>query len=162
MFLHPEMPSYEDQNTARDRMLAQHPNLQFCGAHLASLEWSVEELAKFLDRFPTAVVETAARVADLQYQSSRDRQRVRDFLIEYQDRVLYATDQGVSASADVARAMENVRRRWLSDWNYFATDNEVHVRRLGKNVRGVQLPKDVVEKIYRINAERFFDHAWKN
>ena len=129
---------------------------------LASLEWSVEELAKFLDHFPTAVVETAARVADLQYQSSLDRERVRDFLIKYQDRVLYATDQGVSATANAARAMENVRRRWLSDWNYFATDNEVHVRRLGKNVRGVQLPKAVVEKIYHTNAERFFDHAWKN
>jgi hypothetical protein len=161
MFLHPEMPSYEDQLTARDRMLQQHPELKFSAAHLASLEWSVDELAKFLDRFPTAVAETAARVADLEYQSSLDHEKVRNFLIKYQDRVLYATDQGVPASTDPRRAIEGARRRWLADWDYFATSNQVEVRQLNEPVRGLQLPKSVVEKIYRLNAERFFDKAWK-
>ncbi len=161
MFLHPDMPSYEDQLAARDRMLQQHPRLKFCTAHLASLEWSVDELASFLDRFPTAVAETAARVADLQYQSSREHAKVRDFLIKYQDRILYATDLGVGTSATPENAIENVRRRWLSDWKYFATSDEVAVAQLRDPVRGLQLPKAVVEKIYRSNAERFFGRAWK-
>ena len=79
MFLHPEMPSYEDQMTARDRMLAKNPDLHFIGAHFASLEWSVDELAKFLDRFPKASVDTAARMGQLQYQSNRDRKKVIEF-----------------------------------------------------------------------------------
>jgi len=49
MYLHPEMPSYEDQLKARDGLLERHPKLQFTGAHLASLEWSVDELAAFLE-----------------------------------------------------------------------------------------------------------------
>src|SRR5262249_30595921 len=62
MFLHPEMPSYEQQIQARDRMLARHPAMKFVGAHLASLEWSVDELARFLDSHPDATVDLAARM----------------------------------------------------------------------------------------------------
>ena len=68
MYLHPEMPSYQDQIDSRDRMLAKHKNLPFLAAHLASLEWSVDELAKFLDRFPNAVVGVAERLEILQHR----------------------------------------------------------------------------------------------
>ena len=77
MFKHPEMPSYEDQIAARDRMLAKHPDLRFVGAHLASLEWSVDRLGEFFDRFPNALADTAARMGQLQYQSNREREKVR-------------------------------------------------------------------------------------
>jgi len=52
MYLHPEAPSYEDQIDARDNLLKKHPQLNFTGAHLASLEWNVEEIAKRMDIFP--------------------------------------------------------------------------------------------------------------
>ena len=89
MYLHPELPSYEAQMAARDRMLDRHPQLHFMGAHLASLEWSFAELAKFLDRYPLAVVDLAARMGQVQYQSNRERAAVRAFFIRYQDRLLY-------------------------------------------------------------------------
>jgi hypothetical protein len=44
MYLHPEMPSYEDQLQARDRMLEKNDEIVFVAAHLASLEWSVDEI----------------------------------------------------------------------------------------------------------------------
>ena len=56
MYKHPEMPSYEDQISARDNMLAKHPTLTFVGAHLGSLEWNVDSLAARLDRFPNMAV----------------------------------------------------------------------------------------------------------
>ena len=92
MFLHPEYPSYEDQINARDRMLEKHPELQFIGCHLGSLEWSVDELAKRLDKFPNMAVDLAERIVHLQYQSLRDYDKVRNFCIKYQDRILYGTD----------------------------------------------------------------------
>ena len=160
MFLHPEMPSYEDQLAARDRLLERHPELRFAAAHLASLEWNVDELARFLDRFPDVIVETAARVRDLQYQSSQDRERVRRFLIGYQDRVAYGTDLTVRPSASAEEAIAAARRRWRADWSWFATDAEVEVSQLPEPVRGLQLPREVVEKLYRLNAERFFGDPW--
>src|SRR5687768_12099323 len=60
MYLHPEAPSYEDHIRARDRILAMHPLLPFTGAHLGSLEWSVDELAKRLDKYPNLAVDMSA------------------------------------------------------------------------------------------------------
>jgi predicted TIM-barrel fold metal-dependent hydrolase len=160
MYLQPEMPSYEDQLEARDGLLKRNPKLRFAGAHLGSLEWSVDELAAFLDRFPDTIVETAARVRDLQYQSSLDRERVRDFMIAYQDRIAYGTDLVVEAPTSTEEAIANARRRWRSDWRYFATDGPVEVRQLDEPVPGLKLPREVVEKLYRLNAQRFLDEAW--
>lgn len=160
MHLHPEMPSYQEQIDARDRMLAKHPNLPFLGAHLASLEWSVDELATFLDRFPNAVVGMAARLGQLQYQSQRDRDKVIAFLKNYQDRVLYGTDTGVGPDSNIADRYEITKQKWLRDWRYFNTDEMIHVPELDDPVQGLALPKKVVEKIYRVNAHKLFPTSW--
>jgi predicted TIM-barrel fold metal-dependent hydrolase len=160
MFLHPEMPSYEDQLAARDAVLERNPKLRFAGAHLGSLEWSVDELGAFLDRFPTVIVDTAARVRDLQYQSSRDRDKVRSFMIEYQDRLAYGTDLEVGPTDKTVEAIAAARDRWRSDWTYFATDGAVEVRRPGEPVQGLRLPQEVVDKLYRLNAARFLGNPW--
>ena len=45
--------------------------------------------ARFLEEHPSAVVDTAARMGQLEYQSQRDWKKVRDFMLKYQDRILY-------------------------------------------------------------------------
>ncbi|MFZ1290057.1 MAG: hypothetical protein WAR79_08200 [Melioribacteraceae bacterium] len=42
---------------ARDKMLDKHKDILFMGAHIASLEWSLTELADFVDKYPNAVVD---------------------------------------------------------------------------------------------------------
>ncbi len=79
MFLHPENPSYDEIINARDRFVEKHPDMRFVGAHLGSLEWDVDELAKRLDRFPNMAVDVAARVPHIQFQSKANREKVRDF-----------------------------------------------------------------------------------
>ena len=150
------MPSYEDQIAARDRMLAKHSKLKFVGSHFASLEWSVDELGKFLDRFPNAMADTAARMGQLQYQSNRDREKVRDFLIKYQDRIVYGTDHSTSPDVTSGAGYENTCKVWLSHWRYFNTDETQTVPELDAPVRGLALPK-VVEKNNRSSKTRLID-----
>ena len=151
MYLHPEAPSYEEQIDARDNLLKKHPKLVFIGAHLASLEWSVDEIARRLDEFPNLNIDMAARMYHLQYQSNIDREKVRNFMIKYQDRILYATDNEAHdvTGVDPKVMMENLRKGWISQWIYLATDST-------SGVKGLQLPKEVIDKIYFKNAERFF------
>ncbi|MGA1015554.1 MAG: amidohydrolase family protein [Limisphaerales bacterium] len=162
MYKHPDMPSYEDQLAARNRMLDKHPNLPFLGAHFGSLEWSVELLADFLDRYPAARVDTAARMGQIQYQSQNDPSKVRSFFIRYQDRILYGTDGGVQAPGQAKAASLQMQRRWLSDWTYFCTDQEQSVPELDLPVRGLKLPRAVVDKIYHGNARQLFPRAWSD
>jgi predicted TIM-barrel fold metal-dependent hydrolase len=156
MYLHPEYPSYEEIISARDRFVEKHPDMRFVGAHLGSLEWDVDELAKRLDRFPNMAVDMAARVPHLQFQSMGNRDKVRNFLIKYKDRIIYATDEGISKDSDAAQERKSLHDHWMRDWKYFATDEMLTVPEVNGEFQGLQLPKDVIDKIYHDNAIRWF------
>jgi predicted TIM-barrel fold metal-dependent hydrolase len=166
MFLHPEEPSYEALIAARDRFLARHPKLNFDGAHMGSLEWSVDELARFLDRFPNANVDLAARMTQVQYQSVRDYQKVRRFFIHYQDRLMYGSDLSESPDDPNAKAQnppvtqpsfsKEADQFWRSDWKYLATDESQRIDAIEADAPGLALPRSVIDKIYYTNARRVF------
>ena len=156
MFLHPEYPSYEDQINARDHLLELHPDLKFIGCHLGSLEWNVDELAKRLDKFPNMALDMAARICHLQYQSSKDRRRVRDFCIKYQDRLLYGTDLSDNDANDRDRLTKRIHETWLDDWKYFTSKDQMTSDKFRGKFAGLQLPKNVVKKIYSENAIRWY------
>jgi predicted TIM-barrel fold metal-dependent hydrolase len=161
MYLHPEYPSYDAIIAARDRFVEKHPDMRFVGAHLGSLEWDVDELAKRLDRFPNMAVDVAARVPHLQFQSQSNREKVRDFLIKYKDRIIYATDEGISKNSDPAAARKELHDHWMRDWKYFATDEKLTVPEVNGEFQGLQLPRDVINSIYHDNAVKWFGIAQK-
>jgi len=156
MFLHRDYPSYDQQIQARDRMLSRHPNLTFVGAHLASLEWSTDELAKRLDEFPNMAVDTAARMAHLQYQARTDHDKVRRFFLKYQDRLMYGTDQTIGPRRDAAAIRARAHDIWTRDWRFLTTDEMLRTPEVNGAFRGLKLPRAVVDKLYRTNAERWF------
>jgi Amidohydrolase len=155
-FLHRENPSYEDQINARDNMLKKHPRIRFVGAHLGSLEWNVDELAKRLDQFPNMAVDMAARIPHLQVQAVKNWQKVHDFLIKYQDRLIYATDHGVDPQSNFTEVNNEAHKVRLSDWRFFTTDDEMTVPDFKEKFKGLKLPKEVINKIYRTNAKKWF------
>lgn len=161
MYQHPEMPSHDTILAARDRMLEAHPTLRFDSVHLASLEWDVDRVAAFLDRFPNANVDLAARLVHLEYQAARKPAKVRQFLIRYQDRILYGSDEAYGPSDADPRAIAEVHAAWLADWRFLATAGQLHSADFTAPFRGLQLPMEVVDKIYRANAESMFPGAWR-
>jgi len=160
MYRHPEMPSQETILAARDRMLSAHPVLRFDAVHLASLEWDVDKVAAFLDRFPNASVDVAARLVHLEYQAAADPQKVRRFLIRYQDRVLYGSDDGYGPGDSDPRAVAEIHTGWVEDWRFLVTSDTLHSGDFDASFRGLRLPRSVVDKIYRRNAEALFTNAW--
>lgn len=156
MYLHREYPSYEDQIAARDHMLEKHPRLKFIGAHLGSLEWSTDELAKRLDKFPNMAVDMAARLSHLQYQASTNWQKVRDFFIKYQDRLVYATDLEAGGTIHPQELKKQIHERWWNDWKFFVSGDTLHSPGFDAPFKGLRLPAAVIDKIYRKNAEHWF------
>lgn len=156
MYLHPEFPRYEDVIAARDHMLERYPELRFVGAHIASVEWDLDELAKRLDRFPNLAVDMAARIPHLQYLTQKDHDRVREFFERYQDRFIYATDQGIAVNSDPLATKRRVHDVWLADWRYFVTDDSLSSPHVNGGFRGLKLSRQVINKIYRENAVRWF------
>ena len=160
MYQHPEMPSHDVILAARDRMLRVHPGLRFDAVHLASLEWDVERVADFLDRFPNADVDLAARLVHLEYQAVRAPAKVRRFLIRYQDRILYGSDTDYGPDDSAPAAINALHADWLEDWRFLATSDRMHSDDFDGAFQGLHLPGTVVDKIYRRNAEALFVNAW--
>jgi len=156
MYLHPEFPSYEEQIAARDHMLEKHPDLKFIGAHLGSLEWSTDELAKRLDKFPNMAVDMAARITHLQFQSIKNWQKVHDFMIKYQDRLIYGTDLVVESTSNPDALKKREHNTWVNDWKFFVTNENMTDSDFDGNFKGLKLPKEVIDKIYRENTEKWF------
>jgi hypothetical protein len=159
MYLHPDRPGHDQILAARDRMLAAHPQLRFDAVHLASLEWDVDRVAAFLDRFPQADVDMAARISHLEYQAQTQPDKVRRFLIRYQDRILYGTDDAYGPSDDPKAAAE-IAADWRRDWQFLVTSDELRSPDLDRPFHGVHLPRTVVDRIYRRNAVALFPQAW--
>jgi predicted TIM-barrel fold metal-dependent hydrolase len=155
MFAHPAYPTYDQQIAARDHMLEKHPGLRFIGAHLGSLEWNTDTLAMHLDKLPNMAVDMAARISDLQFLAKKDWQKVHDFFIKYQDRLIYGTDRITDGSKSPAETGKFIHEAWQRDWNFFATGDTLHSSSFEGNFKGLQLPKLVIEKIYRKNAENW-------
>jgi predicted TIM-barrel fold metal-dependent hydrolase len=150
LYLHPERPSKESILAARDRMLQRHPNLRVVGCHLGSMEEDVDEIAKRLDLYPNFAVDTAARVENLMRQP---RDKVRAFLIKYQDRVLYGTDLDLMPWDDAGQVVKHWESIYERDWNYFAKNGTYeHGKR---TFQGLGLPEPVLRKLYHENARRW-------
>ncbi len=167
----PDFPSYNDIIAARDHVLENHPDLKFIGAHLGSLEFDVEEIAKRLDKHPNFAVEIGGRTRYLMWQV---RGKVREFFIKYQDRLFYSTDRnggpikknGESMSEkDIEKSRNHILERYDLFSRYYATEEEIpwgsYVHggkpypKATYSVTGLALPKEVLKKLYYDNAVKW-------
>jgi predicted TIM-barrel fold metal-dependent hydrolase len=150
MYGKPGAPSKAQILAARDHVLEENPQLRFIGAHLGSMETDVDEIAKRFDRYPNFAVDTAARV---HYLTIQPREKVRAFLMKYQDRVVYGTDNDLQPEMDTTQRMELWKSRYTNDWKYFATDETFAYN--GRSIRGLNLPPAVLRKLYHDNAVKW-------
>jgi len=161
MYLHPELPSYEDQINARNKMLDKHKDIPFMGAHIGSLEWSLAELGHFFDNYENAVVDLGARMGYMQYHAAINWEDTRNFCIKYSDRILYATDNVQASDDDPKSFREGAHKKWISDWKFFVTDSTMQSKDIDTSFKGLALPRNVINKIYRENAVKLFQKAWR-
>ena len=130
----------------RDRVFARHPETRFIGAHIAESGEDLARVTAMLEANPNVCVDMSARVAEL----GRQPYRAREFFLRFQDRILFGTDLLPSDE------MYRLHYRFLETFDeYF--DYPSHASRQGRwQIYGVGLPKDVLTKIYRTNAQRVF------
>ncbi len=132
-------PKFEELMAERDRMIARHPKTIFILAHFAYHANDLERLGKLLDRFQNVHVEFAAILAEL----GRQPYSTHDFMIRYQDRVLFGKD--IYEPSEYPYYFRSLETRD----EYF----EYYRRRHAFwRIYGFGLPDDVLRKIYYANA----------
>ena len=158
LFGKPEFPSHPRLMDARDHILAKYPSLVMIGAHIGSLEYDVDEVAKRLDKYPNFHVEVSARTRDLTRQPSS---KVRAFFTKYQDRIMYGVDRSwrpyrtpdiKPTDAARTRFAADLEAQYRRDWAYYAGKGSIEYS--GEAVEALALPQAILEKFYSKNAER--------
>ncbi len=152
-----DMPTHRQLMDARDNVIARHPNLRVVGAHLGSLEHDVNEVARRFDKYPNFAVDVSARLYDL---ATQDVSLVREFFNNYQDRILFGIDCGTweLASAKSPEQMANTMKyitKEYSDYSaYLESEGAVTLR--DRELPALNLPADILDKVYRDNAKRWY------
>lgn len=152
MYKNPEYPSYEEQMTARDNMLEKFPKMKYVGLHLFSMEYDIEEVAKRLDNYPNTKTDLAERICHIQLQAKNDPEKVREFFIKYQDRIIYGTDVIDDGSFTSEETAERLKYLWNYHWKFFSTSKTMEAEEFKGTFKGLELPEKVLEKIFRDNA----------
>jgi len=144
-FYGPQFPSKEAILAARDRMFARHPHTTFIALHVANWPENLDYVSSLLDRLPNVMVEFGARQAEL----GRQPRRSREFFLEYQDRILFGTDNAPGEQ------MYRNYFRWLETadeyFDYAGAPGQGRWK-----IYGLDLPDEVLEKVYHLNAEKVF------
>src|SRR5580692_3718464 len=146
----PGFPPKQRILDARDHVLANNPTLRMVGVHLGSMERDLDNIASHLDKYPNFAIDTAAR---MEYLMLTPPEKVRAFLMKYQDRVLYGTDLDLPPDANFPEALKEWQSTYARDWKFLATSETLSVE--GKQIQGLNLPQPVLQKMFRSNAIRW-------
>ena len=141
----PGFPPFDEIMEQLDNVLARQPGTTFIGAHVGCAAEDLAWVARTLDARPNFNVDIAARIGEL----GRQPYSARDFFLRYQDRIVFGTD----VPGDV--------RLYRTYYRFLETRDEYFSYDLGEvpgqgrwMIYGLDLPDDVLRKVYRDNANR--------
>ena len=127
-----------------ENAVRENPNTLFIACHYLNMSHDWVRLGEMLDKYPNMYVDIAARVAE----SAHTPRATREFLIKYQDRVLFGTDNGYELQMyrNIFRVLET------NDEHFYIPEFGYHWA-----LSGFNLPDEVLKKIYHDNAERILN-----
>jgi predicted TIM-barrel fold metal-dependent hydrolase len=142
-------PSFKTVMGEQYNMFKNHPNTTFINAHMGWMANDLDKLGRHLDSLPNVYTEIGAVIGEL----GRQPRRARKFFIDYQDRVMFGKDTYNKSEFDVYfRVLET------SD-EYF----DYYRKRHGLwKMYGLNLPDEVLKKLYYKNALKLFPTIDKN
>lgn len=127
-----------------ENAVRENPGTLFIACHYLNMTHDWPRLGAMLDKYPNMYVDISARVAE----SAHTPRATREFLIKYQDRVLFGTDNGMDAEMyhGIFRVLET------NDEHFYGPQYYYHWA-----LSGFDLPDEVLKKIYHDNALRILN-----
>ncbi|OGO80175.1 MAG: hypothetical protein A2Y21_03690 [Clostridiales bacterium GWC2_40_7] len=125
-----------------DRILSKFPMLRVIFAHFYFMSEDLERAAKFLDKWPEASFDITPG-SEMYEDFSKAPDKWHGFFTKYQDRILLGTD---NICGDIFNSV-NILRTFLETNGKFQS--------FGMDLCGIHLDKEVLEKIYYKNFQRY-------
>jgi len=144
LFFGERFPKRQDLLDQLHRVIAKHPKTTFVNTHFGNNAEDLAAVADKLDKYPNMYVDIDARISEL----GRQPYTARKFFLKYQDRIMFGTDTPPNREA------YRIYYRFLETDDEYFDCSASHHRQGFWNIYGIFLPPEVLEKVYRGNAER--------
>jgi predicted TIM-barrel fold metal-dependent hydrolase len=136
-----QYPRFETLIAQRDRVFAKHPKTRFIAAHLGWHGSDLGRLGRLLDAMPNVTTELGAVI----YELGRQPRAAREFLVKYQDRVLFGKDAWEPSEYPTYWRVLETRDEYFDYYRDYHAFWKMY---------GLDVPDEVLKKIYYKNALR--------
>jgi len=151
----------EENLSQLEAVLERHPRLLFQIPHFGAQPeiHRLVNLAKWLDRFPNIIIDTASS-RWMARELSKDVTKARAFLLKYSDRILFGTD--LSTNRGTMEYFESRYRAQRLLWETRVRNEPLPFEDAdtkdsgGTFINGLDLPLTVLRKLYWENAARIY------
>ncbi len=145
-----------------ENIISRHPNMKVIGAHMSGQPEHLDDLGKWFEKYPNFYVDTSS-AKWMAREFSYDPEGTAEFFVKYQDRIMFGTDI-VTGRTDREPIPGYYYMRYLSLLALLETDVRdlpLPVEDPENNnktvINGLDLPMNVLRKIYWENAKQLFD-----
>jgi predicted TIM-barrel fold metal-dependent hydrolase len=141
----PGFPPFDELLAAFGRLVGRHPRTTFVGAHVGCAAEDLALVGRLLDEHPNLNVDIAARLGEL----GRQPYSTRAFFLRHADRILFGVD--MAPDPEIYR----IHYRFLETSDESFDYGTEPVPGQGRwQIHGIDLPDDILRKVYRDNARR--------
>ena len=142
-----DFPGFDTLVRSLEMLIAAHPGTTFIVAHVGCYPENISWVDRMLSSYPNMVIDVSGRMAEL----GRQPRAAARLILKHPERVLFGTDNFPPPN--------ELYRRWYrfleSDDEYFPYSPYDGVPPQGRwSVSALNLPADVLERVYRTNARR--------
>ena len=152
--------SFAEQFAMLDRMLEQYPGRTHLGAHMGGSVEVLDALGDRLDRFAHYRIDSSATKWMVRGIAQQPVPRVREFFIRYQQRILFGSDLVVGDKYNYDHYASRYwvhQHLWETSYDGPSPIEDPDAPGGVAPLKGLNLPAPVLERIYRTNAEEFFN-----
>jgi predicted TIM-barrel fold metal-dependent hydrolase len=148
-------------------ILTRYPDLVIVHAHLGpglgGTDGGVKAMIAMFEKFPNYYRDISTTI---QHTYKENYDELRNFFIKYSDRLLYGTDKmEIKTATDVTR----IARLYSTQFEFYETSNMILTQYAGvtdentpEYSKGLNLPREVLEKIYYKNIIRVYPQLVQN
>jgi len=147
-FPSPSFPSFKSIIDRFEKLVRRHSRTKFIGAHVGCYAENLAWVGHLLDECPNFNVDISERIGEL----GRQPYSAREFFLKYSDRILFGVDQ--PPSVEWYRLYARFLETDDEYFNYYLTNPPRQGRWF---IYGLNLPDEVLIKVYALNAKRLMN-----
>jgi len=135
---------YDELMQSFENAVRENPKTIFIACHYLNMNQDLPRLGALMDKYPNLYIDISGRFGE----AAQTPRATRAFIIKYQDRIFYGTDNGMSA--DMYRTTFRILE--TEDEHFYIPDYGYHWY-----YSAWYLPDSVLKKIYHENAEKLLN-----